>query len=265
MTQRSEAKNTSAGIVIGKRARYEAESEQIRSRVHHSDRSPAELLALACHILYRHGHSSGLAGQVTMRSGEASNEYWTQSLGLLLDEASPANMLRVGLDLTLHEGDGMVNQANQFHSWIYRSRSDIGAIVHTHASHSSALSMLGEPLAIAHMDVMALYDDVAWLPTWPGVPYGDSEGQIIADALGDKRAVLLAHHGLLTVGVNLEEATYLAVVFERAAQLHLAARAIGEIKTVDPVFGQDARQHTLQPGYAVAHFNAWTRELSRSA
>jgi L-fuculose-phosphate aldolase len=124
--------------------------------------------------------------------------------------------------------------------------------------------MLNAPLMISHMDVMALYGDVAWLPTWPGVPYGDSEGQIITEALGDARAILLAHHGLLTVGSTLEEATYLAVVFERAAQLHLAASASGTIAEVDPGLAQDARRHTLQPGYAFAHFNAWARELNKN-
>ncbi|MGQ7440780.1 class II aldolase/adducin family protein, partial [Streptococcus suis] len=92
--------------------------------------------------------------------------------------------------------EGFANPANRFHKWIYRSRPDVRAIVHTHAVHASALAMLGEPLIASHMDTVALFDDVAHLPEWPGVPFGDEEGRIIAGTLGNCRAILLAHHGL---------------------------------------------------------------------
>ena len=55
------------------------------------------------------------------------------------------------------------------------------------------------------------------------VPLADEEGKIIAEALGEKRSILLANHGLLTTGVSLEEAVYLAIQFERAAKLQVLA------------------------------------------
>ena len=50
-------------------------------------------------------------------------------------------------------GDGMANPANRFHSWIYRARPDVQCIVHTHAFHVAALSMLEVPLVVSHMDL----------------------------------------------------------------------------------------------------------------
>jgi len=70
-----------------------------------------------------------------------------------------------------------------------------------------------------------LYDDVAFLPEWPGVPVADEEGRIIAEALGAKRSILLAHHGILTTGRDIVEATYLAVAM---AALLLAVGGKGE-------------------------------------
>ncbi|WP_338057121.1 class II aldolase/adducin family protein [Streptomyces yunnanensis] len=113
----------------------------------------------------------------------------------------------------------MPNPANRFHSWIYRKRADVNCIIHTHPLHTAALAMLEVPLMVSQMDTTPLYDDCAFLKDWPGVPVGNEEGEIISAALGDKRAVLLAHHGQLVTGSTIEEACTLALLIERAARL----------------------------------------------
>ncbi len=162
-------------------------------------------LALTCRILFDGGHDSGLAGQITARAQEPGT-YYTQQLGLGFDEIAASNLLVVDEDLTVLQGHGMANPANRFHSWLYRARPDVNCIIHTHPLHSAALSMLEVPLAISHMDLCPLFDDCAFLKEWPGVPVGNEEGEIIANAIGDKRAILLSHHGLLIAGRSIEEA-----------------------------------------------------------
>jgi L-fuculose-phosphate aldolase len=49
--------------------------------------------------------------------------------------------------------------------------------------------MLGEELAVAHMDTTMFFEDCAYLPEWPGVPFGDEEGEIISKTLGQKHAI----------------------------------------------------------------------------
>ena len=83
------------------------------------------------------------------------------------------------------------------------------------------------------------YNDCAFLEHWPGTPIGDEEGELISNALGDKRAILLAHHGQLSTGKNIEEATILAYNFEHAARLQLLAMAAGEIKELEHTPAQD--------------------------
>jgi hypothetical protein len=58
------------------------------------------------------------------------------------------------------------------------------------------------------MDTTVFHEDCAWLSDWPGVPLANEEGRLISEALGSKRAILLAHDGLLTTGRTLEEAVY---------------------------------------------------------
>src|ERR1700722_13038677 len=186
-------------------------------------------VALTCRALFDGGHDSGLAGQITARA-EQPGTYYTQRLGLGFDEITAGNLLVVDEDLNVLAGDGMANPANRFHNWVYRGRPDVQCIVHTHAFHVAALSMLEVPLVVSQMDTTPLYDDCAFLADWPGVPVGNEEGEIISSALGDKKAVLLAHHGQLIAGASVEEACSLAVLIERAAALQLAAMAAGTIK-----------------------------------
>jgi L-fuculose-phosphate aldolase len=71
------------------------------------------------------------------------------------------------------DGDGIPNPANRFHSWIYRAPPDVQCIVHTHAFHAAALSMLEVSLVVSQMDTTPLYDDCAFLADCPGVPVGN--------------------------------------------------------------------------------------------
>ena len=221
-----------------------------------------QAVAQTCRTLFAFGHDSGLSGQITARTDKAGT-YWTQRLGLGLDEITAENLLLVDEDLRVLEGDGMPNPANRFHSWLYRARPDINCIVHTHAPHASALAMLEVPLEIAHMDACVLYGQVAFLRRWPGIPVGNEEGEIISEALGDKKAILLAHHGLLVSGATVEEACVLGVMFERAARLQLLAMAAGTVQPIPADLGEEAQRWVSTPRRHLAAFAYYARRAER--
>jgi len=221
---------------------------------------PREALAQACRILAREGHESGLAGQVTAR-GPKPNTWWTLQFGYGFEEASAKRMVLVDEDLKplqVKGSGGRPNPGVRFHVWIYRKRPDVNAIIHTHAPHASALAATGSSLKTIHMD-SAMLHGCAHLPDWPGVPVADDEGRIISAALGAQKCILLANHGLLTVGSTVEEATYLAVFFERAARMQLRAMAAGGFKEVKPALAEEARDFLLQPSIVNATFAYWAR------
>jgi L-fuculose-phosphate aldolase len=220
-------------------------------------RLPArEALAKACRILASEGHESGLAGQVTAR-GERSGTWWTLQFGYGFEEATPDRMVLVDEDLRPLEG-GRPNPGTRFHVWIYRARPDVNAIIHTHAPYASALAATGQPLKTIHMD-SAMLHGTAQLADWPGVPVADEEGRIISAALGNAKTILLANHGLLAAGTSVEEATYLAVFFERAARMQLRAMAAGGFREVQPELAEEARRFLLQPSIVGATFRYWAR------
>ena len=222
--------------------------------------STEEALAACCRILAREGHESGLAGQVTARAqGENATPgtFWTLQFGYGFDEATPERMVLVDEDLQPLHG-GRPNPGTRFHLWIYRKRPDVQAIVHTHAPSASALSCTSSPLKTIHMD-SAMLHGTAHLAEWPGVPVADDEGRIISAALGDAKSILLANHGLLTAGNSVEEAAYLAVFFERAAKMQLAAMAAGGCREVKRELAAEARDFLLQPSIVRGTFAYWAR------
>jgi L-fuculose-phosphate aldolase len=205
-------------------------------------------VALAGRILNSEGHWRGLAGQITCRADSPTDTNMvTFGFGVGFDEACASDLSLVDKDLTPLDGSRMPNPGVRFHSWIYDKRPDVGCIVHTHPPACAALSMIGEPLAIAHMDATPLFEDCAFLPEWPGLPIGDEEGRIISEAMGGKHAILLAHHGILTAGATVEEATMLGVWMEHAAEMQLRARAIGAVKTIASGFATESRDFLRQP------------------
>jgi L-fuculose-phosphate aldolase len=215
-----------------------------------------ELLAACCRILAHEGHESGLAGQVTAR-GDKPDTWWTLQFGYGFDEATAERMVLVDGDLKPLSG-GRPNPGVRFHVWIYGKRPDVQAIVHTHAPHASALSCTSSSLKTIHMD-SAMLHGTAHLPDWPGVPVADDEGRLISGALGNAKTILLANHGLLTAGASVEEATYLAVFFERAARMQLLAMAAGGFKEVKPELAEEAREFLLQASIVRGTFAYWAR------
>ena len=218
--------------------------------------STAERLAACCRILGKENHESGLAGQVTARADKPGT-FWTLQFGYGFEEATAKRMVLVDEDLKPLKG-GRANPGVRFHVWIYNKRPDVQAIVHTHAPHASALAATGKPLKTIHMD-SAMLHGTAHLPHWPGVPVADDEGRIISGALGNAKTILLANHGLLAAASSVEEATYLAVFFERAARMQLMAMAAGGYQEVKPELAEEARDFLLQPSIVRGTFAYWSR------
>lgn len=234
--------------------------KQMTSSLSDNTWTDPQKLALTCRVLYEGGHDSGLAGQITCRGTEPGT-YFTQRLGLGFDEITANNLLLIDEDLNVLHGNGMANPANRFHSWVYRARPDVNCIIHTHPLHIAALSMLEVPLEVSHMDMTPLYNDCAFLEKWPGVPVGNEEGEIISGALGDKKAILLSHHGQLVAGASIEEACVLGMLIERAAKLQLLAMAAGEIKPIPERLAQEAHDWVSTQKRHGAAFNYYARRV----
>jgi len=223
------------------------------------ERDTKATMAYACRILAMTEQEAGLAGQISVRS-ERPGAYWTLRFGLGFDEAKPEDFIEVDRDLNTLTGEGMANPATRFHLWVYDARPDVNCIIHTHSPCASAPAAARQPLVISQMDMTPLHNDCAFLGEWPGVPIADQEGVIISQALGNKKAIILAHHGYLTAGTSCEEATYLSVYLERAARMQIRAQAFGKLTPVDDTLAAEAHDYLLKTSIVKATFNYWCRQ-----
>jgi L-fuculose-phosphate aldolase len=115
----------------------------------------------------------------------------------------------------------------RFHRDLYVARAEFGAIVHTHSTAATALAChsLGIP-AFHYMVATAGGADIRC------APYATFGTQALSDhavaALADRKACLLAHHGVIACDSTLARALALAIEVEHLAQMYLAARTLGE-------------------------------------
>ena len=137
----------------------------------------------------------------------------------------------VSLDGTTH---GALEPSSEwrFHRDVYSARPEFEAIVHTHSPHATALACHGRGIPSFHyMVAVAGGADIRC------APYATFGSQTLSDhavaALRDRRACLLAHHGVIACGPTLDQALMLAIEVEHLARVYLAALAIGEPPRLD--------------------------------
>jgi ribulose-5-phosphate 4-epimerase/fuculose-1-phosphate aldolase len=116
---------------------------------------------------------------------------------------------------------------------VHLARPDVVAAAHAHSLHGKAFSSLGILLDPLTQDACAFFEDHGLYEDYRGIVNDIEEGKRIAAALGDSKAVILANHGLLTVGESVAEAAWWFVTMERSCQAQLLAMAAGRPKLID--------------------------------
>jgi ribulose-5-phosphate 4-epimerase/fuculose-1-phosphate aldolase len=141
------------------------------------------------------------------------------------------------------EGKYPVNGAAfAIHSQVHAARPDIVAAAHAHSLYGKTWSSLGRLLDPITQDVCAFYEDHSLFADFTGVVYETAEGERIAEALGNMKAVILRNHGLLTVGHTVDEAAWWLITMERSCQAQLMAEAVGTPVKIDPADAAITRQ-----------------------
>ena len=124
-------------------------------------------------------------------------------------------------------GSGKPSSEWHFHSDLLRHRPELNAIVHTHSPNATALACLREDLPAFHyMIAIAGGDSIRC------TPYALFGTQTLSDyavaAMHDRKACLLANHGLIAAGRDLDEAMAVAIEIESLCQQYLLARQNGQ-------------------------------------
>ena len=192
----------------------------------------AELIETA-RAMEAKGINSGTSGNVSVRFDGAM--LITPS-GVPYDGLEPGDVIRMGFDRSWAaiDPDRSVGPPHRrpssewrFHLDILRSRREVGAVVHAHPVSATGLSAHGRGIGPFHYMVgVAGGHDIRCAEY---ATFGTEELSVnVLAALRDRKACLLAHHGILAVGPDLASALAIAVEVEVLASQYLAALAIGE-------------------------------------
>jgi Ribulose-5-phosphate 4-epimerase and related epimerases and aldolases len=114
------------------------------------------------------------------------------------------------------------------HLAIYRAREDVQAIVHTHSSYATAMAAARKQIPGAVEDLVQIVGGNVKVAEY-ALPGSEQLGVSVIKALEGRNAVLLANHGMLGVGRDLEEALKVCQVVEKAAQITLLAQLVGGV------------------------------------
>jgi len=154
--------------------------------------------------------------------------------GRTYEDLTPDDIVPVNYHTSKHEGAIKPSSEKELHCEIYRTRKNIDAIIHTHQANASTV-------AAAHREVPPILDDMAQIigPSVRVAEYARSATKKITKrtvrALKGRNAALMANHGAVCVGRDLEEAFVVCQVLEKACRALIEAEFLGGAKSINKI------------------------------
>lgn len=170
-----------------------------------------------------HGLNQGSSGNVSVRDGKG---FWITPSALPYDRCQPDDMVWVEWSGQAR-GRRKPSSEWRMHADIYRTYPQAGAILHAHSPYSTTLACLERPIPAFHyMVAMAGGDSIRCAPY---ATFGTQAlSDVVIEALRDRSAALLAHHGMICHAGDLDHVLALAIEVETLARIYLQALPVAE-------------------------------------
>lgn len=171
------------------------------------------------------GLNQGTSGNISARLGDRM---------LITPSATPYETMRpktiASMPLDREDGsyEGPLKPSTEwrFHLAILRERADVGAVVHTHSVHATALSMARRSIPACHYMICHFGGDDIRCAEY--ATFGTDElSRNALEALEGRNGCLLANHGMIALGPDLDKAMWLAVEIETIARQYCVSLSIG--------------------------------------
>ncbi len=185
-------------------------------------------LAACYRLLHRFGMTDLIFTHVSARLPGADGHFLLNPFGLMFDEITASSLVEVDADgSVVGTGEWGVNSAGYvIHSAFLKGRADVNCVVHTHTRAGVAVSTLECGLLPISQNALRFYDRIAY-HDYEGIACDlDERERLVAD-LGDKNAMILRNHGLLTMGASVAEAFTHMYDLEMSCKIQMDALASG--------------------------------------
>lgn len=212
-----------------------------------------DMVSTSTRILGNSGHGDLIWGHCSARDSQ-NRGVWIKQSSWGMEEITPDLVHLVDEAGTVVEGDGPRHSEYPIHTEIMAARPDVGGVVHTHSRFAVALAASGQPLRpVSH-------EGSFFCP--PGVPRFTQTADLIltpqlggdvAAALGSAPAVFLVNHGMVCVGPDLQTATVISILLDRACEQQLLTQQAGGWPTwSDDAESMRKREH-IYPAASMHH------------
>lgn len=177
--------------------------------------------------LDKYGLVSLAGGNLSMRM--PSGEILITPSGMIYDEMVEDDVVVMDIDGNIIEGTRKPSSDTAGILYIFKHRPDVNAVIHTHQPFATAISLIQDEFR-ADLTTLgnACRGNVKCTPY--SSPGSVEMGMDTVNYIGDQLAVILGHHGVMTIGEDLHQALNAAVYLEDCAKGYLAARACGEVR-----------------------------------
>lgn len=164
-------------------------------------------------------------GHISARDPERTDCFWMLRWGVSYHAATVSDLVLVGPNGELVEGEGTINIAGYYiHHPILAARPDLVSAVHVHTGWGSPFSAEARMFEPISQESCIFFEDHALWDDEEVQVQSVTAGRRIAEVLGQNSAIILRNHGLLTGGDSVAEAVGRFVYMERVAELHMKVR-----------------------------------------
>lgn len=185
-----------------------------------------------CKLLLESNLTKGTGGNISIYVPEENCVVISPS-GMAYEALTAKDIVLIDLDGNLIEGDHKPSSEWPMHTAVYKQRPELLAVVHTHSVFAKTLACLREDLpAVSYL--VAVAGKMVKCAEYASFGTHELANNALA-AMEDSKAVLLANHGLLAVGQNIEEAFNVAEEIELCAEVYVRGRGIGKPVILDNV------------------------------
>ncbi len=226
-------------------------------------------LAAALRLAARFGLHEGIDNHFSYALPGGDNRFLLNPYGLHFSEVSARDLLLADQEGRVLEGDGELEiSAFTIHSQIHLRHPRAACVLHTHMPYATALTAIEDGrLEPVNQNALRFYGDIAYDDDYNGLSDDIAEGARMAAAMGDKRILFLANHGVVVTAESIGGAFDDLYFLERACQVQVLAMATGKpLKRVSP----NMAAHTSAgfgrnkgASHGAAHFAALKRQLDR--
>jgi L-fuculose-phosphate aldolase len=202
-----------------------------------------ERVAAASRRLASEGLVLGTAGNVSERAGD---HVAITPTGAALAELRADDVAVVDLDGEHVAGELGATSELGLHLGVYQ-RYEAGAVVHAHPPMGTALSCVLDELPVVHYQMLSLGGPVRVAPY---ATFGTPElAELTLEALSERSAALMANHGTITYGPELDFAVTQSLLLEWACELYWRAATLGRPRALGPDEQQAVIDQVARRGY----------------